>query len=372
MGNDNRHRWPALAGRIGETDFFVALCPARFVTATPALPEEPQFRRTQLDDALAERLLGAMKGKPGAQTAGVFAVLVVGDIRFLPTRQGGESGPGWIEFEKTALVLLCDGFQRQAALRTFLRRNPRRANDSLPVIFYSDPSGRNYGSLFQALHPSARKATRSRRVMADAGDPVARVTRELLTRVREFEGLVEMNKATLAPRSGALFTVSALFQATRVLLQPLRGKTDRDRSAAAQAFWRKLFQIFEDWRRVRAGGVSAGEIRQRFIHSHGVVLDAVAQVAAQLVRPGKTGWVEKLEGLRWIDWSRANPLWEGRALLGGKVSKARQNVVLTAAAIKAVLGLPLTEAERHSESALQHSESDERKELAGQTQQAAD
>lgn len=372
MSSDTRHEWPALAGLVGETQFFVALCPARFVATTPALPEGPQFRRTQLDDALAERFVAALKGIPGTQTAGVFTVLVVGDIRFLPTRPSGGYGLGWIEFARTSPVLLCDGFQRQAALRTFLRRNPRRADDSLPVVLYSDPGGEHYGSLFQALHPSARKATRSRRVMADAGDPVARVTRRLLTRVTEFDGLVEMNKATLAPRSGALFTVSALFQATRVLLQPLKGRTDRDRLAAAQAFWRKLFEVFEDWGRVSTGDVSSGEIRQRFIHAHGVVLDALAQVAAHLVRPGTTDWVKRLEGLRSIDWSRGNPLWEGRALLGGKVSKARQNVVLTAAAIKAVLGLPLTEAERHSESALQHSKSDERKELAGQNQEAAD
>jgi DNA sulfur modification protein DndB len=208
--------------------------------------------------------------------------------------------------------------------------------------------------------------------MADAADPVARVIREILARVTQFSGLVEMNKATLAPRSGALFTVSALFQATRVLLQPLKTETDRDRLTAAQAFWRKLFEVFEDWNHVRSRDISSGEIRQNFIHAHGVVLDALAQVAAQIVRPGSTEWAEKLDALRSIDWSRGNPVWEGRALLGGKVSKARQNVVLTATAIKTALGLPLTEAEQESESALQRSKHDQGNELAGQTEENAD
>ncbi len=371
MKTARRHRWPALAGRVGETEFYVALCPARFVVETPALPESPQFRRTQLESGVADRLVAALKGRPGTQSAGVFAVSVVGDIHFKPANRDKGSSLGWIEVEKASPVLLCDGFQRQVALRAFLGRNPGRASDTLPVIFYSDPTGRNYGSLFQSLNLSARKATRSRRVMADASDPVARVIRDLLARVTEFKGLVEMNKATLAPRSGALFTVSALFQATRVLLQPLKTETDRDRSAAAQAFWRKLFEVFEDWNRVRSRDVSSGEIRQHFIHAHGVVLDALAQVAAQLVCPGTNDWVKQLDGLRAIDWSRDNPLWEGRALLGGKVSKARQNVVLTAAAIKAALGLPLSETEQQSEAALQHSKHHERKELARQPQEAA-
>jgi DNA sulfur modification protein DndB len=359
MSKEDPYVWPALAGKVGTTEFFVAMCTARFVVEVPTLPEEAQYRRTQLDPGMAARLVAALKGKGGTQSAGVFVVSVVGKIRFKPAQRSQPNVLGWIEVPAQTRILLCDGFQRQAALRAFISRNPGRAIDSVPVVFYSDPDGRNYGNLFQALHLSARKGTRSRRVMADAGDPVARIIRELLKRVPEFGGLVEMNKANVAPRSSALFTVSALFQATRVLLQPLRNQPGREQLTVALTFWRKLFEVFDDWRRVHAGSVSAGEIRQRYIHSHGVVLDAVAQVAAQLVQQHPEDWVIKLDALGDIDWSRENPLWEGRALLGGRVSKARQNVVLTVTALKTALGLSVSEAERQSEAALQRSKRNE-------------
>jgi hypothetical protein len=42
------------------------------------------------------------------------------------------------------------------------------------------------------------------------------------------------------------------------------------------------------------------------------------------------GWPEMLAGLRDVDWSRANrALWEGRALVGGKINRSRTSVVLT-------------------------------------------
>jgi len=53
-----------------------------------------------------------------------------------------------------------------------------------------------------------------------------------------------------------------------------------------------------------------------------------------------------------IDWSRNNAkIWEGRALIGGKVSKVTTNVVLTTNVIKKALSLPLTDEEQRVEEA---------------------
>ena len=45
-------------------------------------------------------------------------------------------------------------------------------------------------------------------------------------------------------------------------------------------------------------------------------------------------------------------MWEGRALVGGQLSKAHQNIVLTANAIKIHLGLDLSTEEQRVEDAL--------------------
>jgi DNA sulfur modification protein DndB len=58
--------------------------------------------------------------------------------------------------------------------------------------------------------------------------------------------------------------------------------------------------------------------------------------------------------LRKLDWSRSNAkVWEGRAMVGGSMSKSGQNVALTCNEIKRVLGLKLTSEEESVEAALQ-------------------
>jgi DNA sulfur modification protein DndB len=53
-------------------------------------------------------------------------------------------------------------------------------------------------------------------------------------------------------------------------------------------------------------------------------------------------WVSRLSLLENIDWSRSNSkVWEGVATIGGVVSKARTNLVLTSNFIKSTLNLPL-------------------------------
>ena len=59
-------------------------------------------------------------------------------------------------------------------------------------------------------------------------------------------------------------------------------------------------------------------------------------------------WEQKIKKIGEIDWRRSNvDMWEGRALLGGRVSKARQNMLLTTMLVKEQLGLP-TDAEQSS------------------------
>ena len=57
-----------------------------------------------------------------------------------------------------------------------------------------------------------------------------------------------------------------------------------------------------------------------------------------------------MEEIRNIDWKRSNPDWEGRCMIGGgRISKARINVVLTANYIKQKLALTLDAQEEAEE-----------------------
>jgi DNA sulfur modification protein DndB len=104
---------------------------------------------------------------------------------------------------------------------------------------------------------------------------------------------------------------------------------------------------------VREGKIPAGEVREGFIHSHGIALQALGKAGNALLKAWPAKWKGKLSALEKIDWSRSNArLWEGRALIGGKVSKVTTNVILTTNVVKQALRLELADEERRVEDAI--------------------
>ena len=107
-----------------------------------------------------------------------------------------------------------------------------------------------------------------------------------------------------------------------------------------------------EWQSVRDRKITAGDVRQDFIHSHGIVLHALGNVGNTLLREDPAGWKKRLKKLTQIDWSRSNSrTWEGRAMIGGRICKAGHNVTLTTNAIKTKLDLPLSAEEQRVENA---------------------
>ena len=167
----------------------------------------------------------------------------------------------------------------------------------------------------------------------------------------QSEGMRPSSSSKTASGSRKLFTLSALYSATRAFLQAFDGQPSEERADRAVEFWEQVASHFHDWELVRQRKLSAGEVRRDFIHSHGVVLQAIGRAGSALIRRYPKSWAKKLSVLASMDWARTNPEWEGRAMIGGRVSKSSQNVSLTCNAIKQRLGLELTAEEARLEDA---------------------
>ncbi len=152
----------------------------------------------------------------------------------------------------------------------------------------------------------------------------------------------------------ALFTLSAIYQATQALLGV--GSNDEvsfDEVAVAREFWQELGETISEWQQVIRREVTPAFLRKHFVHSHTVTLLAIAMAAHDLIEAYPLQWKERLHKLGQVDWSRENTaLWEGRAMVRGKMSKATDSVKLSASAIKHVLGLPPTQDEQELEQLL--------------------
>jgi DNA sulfur modification protein DndB len=251
-----------------------------------------------------------------------------------------------------ARFVINDGQHRRAAIEQAIRENPDIADESIAVVFFHDAGLERSQQMFADLNRHAIRPSTSLGVLYDHRDEGARLTKLALLKLPLFKDLTEMERSTLSARSRKLFTLSALYTANNALLARMDDGSVKDRQELATAFWEEVAGCFPEWRQVHERKTTAAEIRRDMLHTHGIVLQAIGRVGNVLLREQPSTWRKSLKKLAKIDWSRSNgALWEGRALIGGKVSKATSNVVLTTNIVKERLGMGLTPEEQRVEDA---------------------
>ena len=92
--------------------------------------------------------------------------------------------------------------------------------------------------------------------------------------------------------------------------------------------------------------VSPAQLRQEYVHAHGVGLHALGMMGRSLICEHPETWQDDLAQLKNIDWRKTNPEWLRRTMLHGKLSKSTTAIQLTCNALKQALNLSLTPEEK--------------------------
>lgn len=344
--------FPAIRGVQAGRAFYMSMCPLRLIPKIFLFDEEefvPQLRAQRILNK--GRLPEMARYVVDNRDSYVFSALTASidaEVRFEPVE---DERFGRLRVPMDARFIINDGQHRRAAIELALRDDPSLADETIAVVFYLDLGLDRCQQMFADLNRYAIRPAKSLGVLYDHRDGGAILARRLVLECPAFKGVVESERSTLSPRSRKLFTLSALYGATRELLSG----TDHDADAGtalAVAFWSRVAESFPEWAAVAAGRLSAGEVRRDFIHSHGIVLSSLGRVGNALISRRPQGWERPLVKLRTLDWSRSNSaLWEGRAMVAGRVSKNGQHVALTTNAIKLHLGIALTADEQRMEDA---------------------
>jgi DNA sulfur modification protein DndB len=254
---------------------------------------------------------------------------------------------GVLRVPMAATFTLHDGLHRCAALKAAVRANPELRAETVTLVLFVDPAGQRADQIYTDLKRHERKIPRSLSILHDDRDEMARLTREIVPLVPVFADTTEMAKTTISNRSRKLFTLSAIYHANKILLARVKGKSYDEKRDLAAAFWNATAACVPAWSRAAGGDVTSAALRAEFIHSHGIALSALARVGCTLLANQPKGWKRRLSGLKTLDWSRGNTkMWEGRAMIGGRLSKASNCLVLTGNAIKSHLGIELDDDER--------------------------
>ena len=355
MNSPFEYVFPAIRGIQAQREYFVSMCPLALISKIFLFDEEelvPELRAQRtLNKARVPELARYILDNPKDYAFSAITASVDGDMRFDPMTEASDERQrvGLLHIPMSARFIINDGQHRRAAVEMALRENPDLIHESIAVVFFIDRGLKRCQQLFADLNRHAIRPSKSIGILYDHRDDRSEITRQVVQSSALFREVVEMERSTLSAGSRKLFTLSALYSATRAFLGALDDAPDEERAERAAAFWAAVAEQFRDWDLVRQRKLTAGEVRRDFIHSHGVVLQAIGRAGAALTKRFPKTWKKKLGVLSTMDWSRTNPDWEGRALIGGRVSKSGQNVTLTCNAIKDALGLELTAEESRVE-----------------------
>lgn len=354
------YTFPALRGVQAGREFYVAMCPMKLVPKIFSfdegdIPAELRAQRV-LNRARVPEIARYIVSNPRDYVFSSITASVDKRVHFTPMGNGkSPSQLGQLVIPMTSRILVNDGQHRRAAIEEALERMPALGDETLSVVFFQDAGLRRSQQMFADLNKHAVRPTRSLGILYDNKDPFSVLAKDLMERVPLFHGLTELGKTSISNRSRKLFTLSTIHSSTKALLG---GEARKDAPSKAEAqlaidFWSELPKHIHEWQLAIEGKVSSAELRQDFVHAHGIALHALGRAGADLVKKHPEGWRSRLSKLDELDWHRSRgDVWEGRALMGGRASKASMNVVLTANLLKTTLGLPLAEGEQQAESAL--------------------
>lgn len=345
--------FPAIRGVQAGREYFVTMCPLRLVSRFFVFDEEevqPEFRAQRtLNRGRIPEITRYMVENPKGYAFSSLTACINGDVHFEPV--GTDPNVGTLRIPMSGRLLLNDGQHRRAAIIEALKERPELVDETISVVLFVDAGLKRSQQMFTDLNTHAVRAARSLGVLYDHRDPLAELARHLVEAVPVFNGLTEMEKTNISNRSRKLFTLSSIYQATRRLLGKQRGApVSEEERVLARDFWTEVAGHIPDWQAAARREVSTAELRRDSIHAHGIALQALATVGHSLVKGQPNRWKPQLRALRSVDWNRTNAcVWEGRAMIGGRVSKAQNNVVLTGNLLKKLLHVPLSVEERRVE-----------------------
>ena len=348
----------ALRGRQAGREYYVAMCPMKlvpkiFLFLEEEIPAELRSQRTLNKSRIPEIANYIINN----QTNYIFSSItasVDGEVRFEQISLNGEKieDVGKLRITMDSRFIINDGQHRRAAIEQALAECPELGDETISVVFFIDVGLKNTQQMFADLNKHSVRPTRSIGILYDHRDPLSALARTLIEKVGVFRNLTEIEKTNISNRSTKLFTLSSIFQGTVSLLRKSQNSKEVSKKDVSLAigFWENVCSNMKDWQLAAEKSVSTHELRQDYIHSHALAMHAIGRLGASLLSTANKDYKKELKKLRKIDWARKNKaLWEGRAMIAGKISKSHNSVILTTNHLKNTFRLKLTPEEKKVE-----------------------
>lgn len=348
------YKFPAMRGMQASNEYYVCMIPLGVLNkifiedTSDSLPE---FRaQRKLNELRIPEIRDYILNNRDSYVFSALAASVDGNIQFsamLPTSDIGE-----LEIDMDSVFLINDGQHRKAAIIKAIAIDETLKNETIAVVLYRDKGLNRSQQMFTDLNKHAVNASKSLNTLYDSKDPLALLTKQLVSEIPFFRKYTDKEKDNLAKYAAKFFTLNVLYDANkRIIKNPISIKADMD---FLVKFWISVVDNMSDWNEMDKGDLSKKELRESYISTQGITIHAFGKLGHYLYCH-KTLDVEKsLQGLAAIDWTRSNlECWQNRAITSaGRINRNEKGIFLTYIQIKRLLGLKIEKEEATREKQL--------------------
>ena len=353
---------PAIRGIQAGREYYVSMCPLRLIPKIFLFDEEelvPELRaqRTLNRSRVPEMASYLVENKKDYVFSSITAS-VDGLVQFEALGEDGEASRlGSLKIDMNSQFIINDGQHRRAAIEEAIKTRPELGDETISVVFFVDRGLERCQQMFADLNRYAIRTSPSIGILYDHRDERSKMTKLVVMKSKAFKDIVEMEKTSLSTRSRKLFTLSAIHSANAAIINGREFDNSDEATEACCGYWDEIFKYIQEWSQVQQGKLTSGEVRQDYVHSHAIVLQALGNIGNAISSLPKTKQKKQLKLLSDLDWKRSNSkTWEGRCMLGGRIQKSSSNVILTTNLLKNIIGLPLSPEEQRLEDAFNRGE----------------
>lgn len=345
--NYNNFDFSAIRGIQAGREYYVVMCPMDIIPRLFLFNEveiPPKLRaQRKLNKSRIPEMASYLTKNEKTYVFSSITASIDGYVKFIPAdKKGRLSKVGRLIVPINTKFLINDGQHRRAAIEHALKERPELKNETISVVFYIDRGLKMSQQMFSDLNKHAVRPTTSLNILYDHRDPFGQALQSTFEKIPIFnEDLIECEKTSISNRSGKVFTLNSIYKASKELLgkNSTKPTISDDEKKLLVEYWNAVYDNIFEWKDAVNGKTAPYILRENYVHVHGILLHALGVMGKELVNRYPKNWKSKLKKLRTVDWERSNQVWDGKALVNGRLSKQRENIVQTSNYLKEIVGL---------------------------------
>lgn len=343
------YRFPVVKGIQAQREYFIAMVPLKMLGKLFPNDDEyvlPEFRaQRKLNEGRIPEIKKYILCNPETYVFSALAASIDGQFRFIPFDQGET---GILEIDMDAKFLINDGQHRKAAILAAMEESQTLGNETISVVLYEDQGLARSQQMFTDLNKHAVKTSNSIAELYDSRDALAVTTRTIISNNFLLNEYVDKEKDNLGKFSSALFTLNTFYTANKRILK--RNNCDEKFNLFLDEFWGLITKYMIPWNEVFRKEISKKELREQYIATQAVVIQAFGRIGAYLYEHPEYSMKQYLPAITKINWKRNSNDWKLRVIRSnGRMINNANAILLAGNVIKKYLNLPLTSDEDTAE-----------------------